>query len=60
MYYSDAWMIMDGDGKKLSTNGTWLFAEQFFEIYDGMIFKAGETLFRTKITTDFVNNDYNI
>jgi hypothetical protein len=59
MYYADAWMIMDGDGKKLSTNGTWLFVEQFFEIYDGLAFKAGESLFKAKITQDF-NNDCNV
>ncbi|OMJ66943.1 hypothetical protein SteCoe_36043 [Stentor coeruleus] len=59
MYYADAWMIMDGDGKKLSTNGTWLFVEQFFEFYDGLVFKAGESLFKAKITQDF-NNDCNV
>ena len=41
--------MQDGDGKKFSTNGTWLFAEKSFEIYSGMMFKAGESLFRTDL-----------
>ena len=47
--FNRVWYIQDGDGKKLSTNGTWLFAEDFFEVYDGMFFKVGETLFRSDI-----------
>ena len=47
--YSNGWHIQDGDGKKISTNGTWLFAEEFFEIYNGMMFKAGESLFRADL-----------
>ena len=43
--YNGFWFIKDGDGDKLSTNGTWLFAENFFEMFDGMVFKVGETLF---------------
>lgn len=43
------WYIQDGDGKKISTNGTWLFVDEFFEIFHGMLFKAGETLFRADI-----------
>ena len=55
LYYKDYWTLLDGNGKKLSTNGTWLYVEQFFEIYDGMIFKAGETLFKSKITNEKYN-----
>ncbi|OMJ83356.1 hypothetical protein SteCoe_15759 [Stentor coeruleus] len=43
------WYMQDGDGKKISTNGTWLFAEDFYEVYNGMLFKVGETLMRTDI-----------
>lgn len=39
------WMLYDGIGDKKSTNGTWLFVEEDYEIYDGMVFKAGKTLF---------------
>ena len=35
------WILKDGDGQKLSTNGTWLFVDELFKIYDNMIFKAG-------------------
>jgi hypothetical protein len=43
------WVLYDGDGAKLSTNGTWLFVDELFEIYDNMIFKAGQTLFRASL-----------
>ena len=55
MVYKDNWIIVDGDGEKPSTNGTWLFAEQFFEMFDGMVFKVGETLIKAQITTDLAN-----
>jgi hypothetical protein len=40
---------MDGDGNKTSTNGTWLFADELFKVYDQMLFKAGQTLFRIHV-----------
>ena len=46
-------MLRDGDGKKPSTNGTWLFVDELFKIYDGMVFKAGQTLFRVKIENSY-------
>jgi hypothetical protein len=47
--YDNGWYVQDGDGVKISTNGTWLFVEDFFMIFNGMMFKAGETLFRADI-----------
>jgi pSer/pThr/pTyr-binding forkhead associated (FHA) protein len=47
--FNQHWILNDGDGKKFSTNGTWLFAEDFFEIYHGMNFKVGETLFEARL-----------
>lgn len=49
-YETRGWLIRDGDGKKPSTNGTWyrslrLLADDDLEIFDNMIFKAGQTLF---------------
>lgn len=51
---------MDGDGNKASTNGTWysynqlrLFVEDFFEIKDNMIFKAGQSLFVAKLLQNY-------
>jgi pSer/pThr/pTyr-binding forkhead associated (FHA) protein len=52
LYYSDFWSIQDGDGKKSSTNGTWLFAEQFIELNEETIFKAGETLFKASLSSE--------
>lgn len=53
--YDKMWMVSDGDGEKPSTNGTWLFAEQFFEISDGLSFKVGETLFKAQLTSDLIS-----
>lgn len=47
-YIDGNWILKDGDGSKSSTNGTWLFVDELFKIYDGMVFKAGQTLFRTR------------
>lgn len=43
------WILKDGIGDKKSTNGTWLFVENEFEIYDKLVFKAGKTLFESHI-----------
>ena len=48
-YEDNQWILKDADGKKHSTNGTWLFVDELFKTYDGMVFKAGQTLFRTKM-----------
>ena len=40
------WILKDGDGSKNSTNGTWLFADEFYPIHDEMVFKAGQILFK--------------
>lgn len=49
VYFEGNWIIKDGDGTKPSTNGTWLFADELFKIYDSMIFKAGQTLFKAQL-----------
>ena len=58
--YDKNWILMDGDGNKASTNGTWysynqlrLFVEDFFEIKDNMIFKAGQSLFVAKLLQNY-------
>lgn len=43
------WYLSDGDGAKKSTNGTWLYVEAPFEVYDGIVFKAGSLLFEGKL-----------
>jgi pSer/pThr/pTyr-binding forkhead associated (FHA) protein len=42
--FDQRWFIQDGDGNKCSTNGTWMFGEDFVEISNGMVFKVAETL----------------
>ena len=44
------WTIIDGDDLKPSTNGTWLFLDDYFPIKAGTTFKAGMTLFRVSTT----------
>jgi len=48
-YMKKNWVIIDGDGKKPSSNGTWLFADEMFLIYDGMVIKAGQTILKVNI-----------
>jgi pSer/pThr/pTyr-binding forkhead associated (FHA) protein len=43
------WVLVDGMGDKKSTNGTWLFVEEDYEIFDKLVFKAGKTLFQVQI-----------
>mmetsp|Transcript_27005 Transcript_27005/g.23891 ORF Transcript_27005/g.23891 Transcript_27005/m.23891 type:complete len:129 (+) Transcript_27005:720-1106(+) len=43
------WYVNDGAEGKVSTNGTWLFVEDFFEIQDNSVIKVGQTLFRCVI-----------
>ena len=52
VYFDDVqgvWLLKDGDDDKLSTNGTWLFVDELFPIHDQMVFKAGQTLFKTNL-----------
>ncbi len=43
------WQLIDGYEGKPSTNGTWLYVSEDFEIYDGLIFKAHQTLFKVSM-----------
>ena len=45
-YETDNWVIYDGNGSKESTNGTWMLANEYVEITDGMVFKGAEILFK--------------
>ena len=40
-------MLVDGDlnNNRSSTNGTWMYLNEDFEIYHGMIFKTNQSLF---------------
>jgi hypothetical protein len=39
------WVLHDGNNGKPSTNGTWLYINEDMLIYEGMIFKANQTIF---------------
>ena len=43
------WVLRDGINSKRSTNGTWIYVEEEFEIEDKMVFKAGKTLFEANL-----------
>lgn len=49
-YADDCWRLEDGDGHKVSTNGTWLYVDDYIEVTDDMMFKAGQTLFSVRST----------
>ncbi|OMJ74013.1 hypothetical protein SteCoe_27161 [Stentor coeruleus] len=48
---TSGWMLVDGDlnNNRCSTNGTWMYLNEDFEIYNGMIFKTNQSLFEAKI-----------
>ena len=46
MFMGRNWMLFDGDGLKHSTNGTWLFVDKMFPLYNNLLFKAGDLLFK--------------
>ena len=48
-FRDDHWVIMDGNGNRGSTNGTWLFADMPYNINDGMVFKAGQVVFQATL-----------
>lgn len=45
------WVLYDGDceTERSSTNGTWFYLSEDFEIYDGMIFKSNHSLFQITV-----------
>ena len=43
------WMLHDGVGGKPSTNGTWLYINDDILMYNGMVFKANQTIFTVKL-----------
>lgn len=45
----DSWILTDGFNNKASTNGTWLYLNENFEMHQGMIFKANQTIFHVDI-----------
>lgn len=48
-YENNNWYIVDGSGFRASLNGTWYLADEYMDIYEGMIFRAGTTSFQAHI-----------
>lgn len=52
-YMNDAsqnWILYDGGGPdKRSTNGTWIYVDESFRIYDMMVFRACNYLFQVRL-----------
>jgi hypothetical protein len=49
IYFNDVWIIVDGNGEKASTNGTWIFVDEPYVVQNNMLFKAGQTLFKVNL-----------
>jgi len=39
------WVLHDGVRQKPSTNGTWIYINDDLPVFDGMVFKANQTIF---------------
>jgi len=48
-YENNNWYIVDADGAKQSLNGTWYLADEYMDITDGMVFRAGTTSFLAQL-----------
>ena len=53
VHYEDdsGWTLVDGDmdQQRPSTNGTWVYLSDEYEIYNGMVFKVSSTLFQAML-----------
>ena len=52
IFEDNNWYIVDGNGKRPSSNGTWFYPEKYFIITDGLIVRIGTTLFECKYMYD--------
>jgi hypothetical protein len=48
-YESNNWYIIDSDGMTDSLNGTWLLADEYIDVYEDMVFRAGTTSFKANL-----------
>lgn len=48
-YKKENWVLEDGNTGKSSTNGTWLFVDDFSPLRSNSVFKAGQTLYGVKL-----------
>ena len=52
IFEENNWYLVDGDGIKNSSNGTWFFPEKYYNINDGLIIRMGTTLFECNYFQD--------
>lgn len=46
------WMLHDGCKGMASTNGTWMYINEDTKLFDGMTFKANQTIFKASLLPD--------
>lgn len=49
IFEDNNWYLVDGDGEKPSSNGTWFYPEKYFTISNGLIIRIGTTIFECQI-----------
>jgi len=43
-YENDNWYIVDSNGEKPSSNGTWILADEYTQIENDMILRVGSNI----------------
>lgn len=56
IYNNNSWLLVDGDGTNQTINGTWILADDYFLIEEGMIFRAGSSHFKASL----IDNESNL
>ena len=51
-YKNGTWILMDGDGLKHSTNGTWYLVKQPYLVHNRLTMKAGNVLLKAIIISN--------
>ena len=49
IFEDNNWYLLDGDGEKPSSNGTWFYPEKYFTISNGLIIRIGTTIFECQV-----------
>ena len=49
IFEDNNWYLVDGDGEKSSSNGTWFYPEKYFTISNGLIIRIGTTIFECQV-----------
>lgn len=52
VFEDNNWYIVDGNGVKPSSNGTWFYPEKYVNINNNLIVRMGTTLFECKCFQD--------